>query len=188
VALLNDKSAVKFSATVAKELSTGQVKLPLPIFARGGVPFEGHFIEGLFSEWNASTELSPELKAILVELADDLLKKRWQKVATFFEPAYYNEQLSFLGSGRLDREGILSVMRQFIHEAMMLGIDSSSGDSISSINIDRIFKIRYLDIIKSPFGEKTAIIRFRLIQDDGKELTAGYAFNTSTYYLIGASG
>ncbi len=186
VELLNDKSTVKFSPEVATELATGQLKLPTPVFARGGVPFKPKFIKDLFSEWNKATELSQEFRAILIELADDILKHKWQKVATFFDPTYYNEQLSLLGSGRLDREGIINVMRQFIHEAMSLGIQTT-GDSIYSIDLDRIVKIRYLDIIESS-NSKTAIIQFRLIQDDKKEITSGYEFDKTTYFFLGAYG
>jgi hypothetical protein len=186
VELLNDKSTVKFSPEVATELATGQLKLPTTVFARGGVPFKPKFIKDLFSEWNKATELSQEFRAILIELADDILKHKWQKVATFFDPTYYNEQLSLLGSGRLDREGIINVMRQFIHEAMSLGIQTT-GDSIYSIDLDRIVKIRYLDIIESS-NSKTAIIQFRLIQDDKKEITSGYEFDKTTYFFLGAYG
>lgn len=180
-----NKDYVQLALSIA--LSSGELTLPNQAFARGGVSCEELFINNLFSEWNPSTPLSSEFRAILIEFADSFLKKRWPQVATFFEPNYYNEQLSFLGSGRLEREGIVKIMRQFIHEALIGKFDGSSY-TIYSIDPDRIRNIKFLDIVDDPFNDESAVIRFRLIQDDGTTLDTGYRFYKDTYFFEGGRG
>lgn len=187
VDLMNDKSSVKFDEEVARELSTGALRLPGLAVGRGGVPFQQDFIERLFSEWNTTTELPKEFRAILIEFADAFINERWPEVATFFEPYYYNQQVTFLGAEQLNRRGIVGVMRQFVHEALV-GVYDGESNSIYVIDPERIVGIRFVDIIDSSLEGNFGIIRFRLIQDDGTVLETGYEFSRDTYFFIGAVG
>lgn len=187
VKLLNETSPVTLDVQTAKDLSTGRISLPSKIFSHRGEVIDSSFITEVFSEWNHKTPIAPEFKTILVEFADDFIKGQWQIVATYFEPKYYNEQLSFLGTGRLNREGILKVSRQFIHEALIGQYDTESKKySIYRIDVDKITQIKFIDIVD--IDKERALLKLKLIQDDGKVLESGYEFMKDSFYFLGAYG
>ncbi len=169
-------------------------KREVPIFGRGGVAYEDEFVEELFSKFNETVDLDPVFRAILVEFADNFINHRWNRVATFFDPDLYYEQISLLVENGGDR-GIIEVIRQYIHEAIMPVEGGTDPGLILSwrtgpFAINKVEQIYFLDILSEDrfAGHDTNVVKVQFISNDGMNVTAGFIFNTSTYELIHAMG
>lgn len=183
VQLLNDKSSVKFDGAVAQQLLAGEIRLPGRVFSTGAI--DKKFADDLFSKWNPATDLSQDSKLILSAFAKALLEKRWLEVTRYFDPKYAWDQLTFLGGGPNGARGTEGTI-QFVHEALVVYGQPIS--AIYEIDMRRVAKIQFLDIVDSDWGPEYADLRFRLIQDDGKSLDTGYTFNRANLFFVGASG
>ena len=183
VKLLNDKSSVKFDGEVAQQLLAGEIRLPGRIFTPSSL--DQTFVDDLFSAWNADTKVSRDSKVILAAFAKALLEKRWLEVTRYFDPKYAWDQLTLLGGGPNGDRGTEGTI-QFIQEALI--VYDKPYASIFEIEMQRVTKIRFLDIVDSDWGEEYADVHFRMIQDDGKSLDTGYTFQRGNLFFVGASG
>ncbi|MEM6986772.1 MAG: hypothetical protein AAF499_09555, partial [Pseudomonadota bacterium] len=162
----------------------------IPYVGRDGVPIEDAFVRRIFSKFNPDTVLSDEFRSILVSLADNLINHRWNRVATFFEPSYFYQQLTFL-SGDRDLE---VVFKQYIQEAFVQISGQDYGFNISNrdgpLRLDRITGIIYLDVVNgAPEGFAGGrVVSFEIELEDASRVVVGFEFLPTEPYIVGGVG